>query len=189
MQDRPCAPKPKRRAPDAPPTLHRRDPGREGPQQATTSSLTLTPSVLHPRPPARQPPTLCAPSQSSRRPPSLPQACGTRLGQCWLKHTSDPSLPGHASHAWVSGGRMPRGKTSDDYKLAGERALHPSPPAVFPLLDGRDSRRRLALVWGRVLFRPRRHSRLLPLRTPAPRLSPAISPEYALLSLARRRPP
>lgn len=83
---------------------------------------------------------------------------------------------------------MPRGKTSDDYKLAGERALHPSPPAVFPSVGGTHDGGSL-WFWGRVLFRPRRHSRLFPLRTPAPRLSPAISPEHALLSLARRRHP
>ncbi|EOD39504.1 hypothetical protein EMIHUDRAFT_199987 [Emiliania huxleyi CCMP1516] len=26
------------------------------------------------------------------------KACGSKLGHCWLKHTQDPSLPGHASH-------------------------------------------------------------------------------------------
>ena len=39
------------------------------------------------------------------------KACGSKLGHCWLKHTQDPSLPGHASHMWTAGAILPPGKT------------------------------------------------------------------------------
>lgn len=95
-----------------------------------------TPTDLAPKPRAR---LICLDSITGKGPshpspsPPLPQACGSRVGQCWLKHTSDPSLPGHPSPAWVSGGRLPRGKTADDYRIAGEAPSRHASPAVFSM--------------------------------------------------------